>query len=77
MLNIIFVIFAKMANFFRGGYVGKNDPFFPNFDLFFIVYPPINRVNDQKLGGVLILVTEGENCNTLSENFFGNFVRFL
>ena len=77
MLRVMFVIFMKMPNFFLGGYVGKNYPFFTNFDLFFCCVSSINRVNGQKLRGVATLVTEGENCNILSENFFENFAHVL
>ena len=37
LLCITFVLFAKMAYFFRGGYVYAVQPFFTNCGLFFIV----------------------------------------
>ena len=48
MLCIIFVIFAKMSTFFRGGYIGKITPFCTNFGLCFCCLLSSNRGNEQK-----------------------------
>ena len=56
---------------------GKITYFLQISTCFFCCVSSINRVNGQKLRGVATLVTEGENCNILSENFFENFVHFL
>ena len=70
MLCIIFVIFAKMSNFFRGGYVGKYGAFFTNFALFFCCCTSIIRRNEQNCGGVYDLYLAGKKWFTLPENFF-------
>ena len=77
MLYIIFVIFAKMTVFFRGGYTGKYGLFFTNFNLFFQCLSPTNRGNVQKCGGVPRLFTKDAKCPTLSENFFGNVAHLI
>ena len=48
MLCIIFVIFTKRVNFFRGGYVGKLRLVFTNFNLVFCCLTLIIRGNNQK-----------------------------
>ena len=77
ILCIIFVIFAKMTVFFRGGSTGKYGLFFTNFNLFFQCLSPTNSGNVQKCGGVPRLFTKDAKCPTLSENFFGNVVHLI
>ena len=73
-----FCHFYKKYQFFPGGgYVGKYGLFFPNCDLFFWCLTLITSDNTQKWGGVHELDTPSTNGLTLSENFFGNFARFL
>ena len=73
MLRLILSIFAKMTNFSRGGYVGKWDPFFTNFDVFFCCLSSIYGDNAQKWGIVYTRFIEVKNWSNLTKNFFREF----
>ena len=66
-----------MTNFSRGGYVGKGDPFFTNFDLFFFVYHQFTGVtnkNGELCTSGPLRSKIGQICQKI---FFENFAHFL